>query len=297
MDRIIRLYGNQLLALALNSLKSKLPATVFEGNSKFVLDTDIDTYYRKHLKSIFNNFIYLSEESNPFVVGNKKLEDVDRILIVDPLDTSEMAVRGLVGWTHLVVLDKPSGDILASIVGDFFHPLRIFYALKGKTGAYVRTCGGNVVMLHHSEEKSLRHALVTSFTMKPNERFLRLSMERALLNAISEKDEKGWRLGRIGLSFGSIGMCQVAAGVTDAFVEVAKGFQLWDLLPGLFILRQAGGVILDPEGSDVYSQLEFRSMDQISALMQTRKKFVASGTGELARQILASLRLNPRNAQ
>jgi myo-inositol-1(or 4)-monophosphatase len=281
-----------LLVSALDPCVSKFPIEVREGNSKFVLDAAIDSYYKKHLKKIFDHFVYLSEESGPIIVGAARLEDVDKILLVDPLDTSEMAVRGLVGWTHLAVIDRYSGDTIGSIVGDFFHPLQIFYALKEGylTGAYVRTSWGSDIKLHPSRVKSLQHALVTSFTMKPKERFLRLARESVFLDAVSKKDEGGWSLGRIGLSFGSIGMCHVAAGITDAFIEIVKGFQMWDLLPGLLILKLAGGCVINMNGSDINPRLQFRSLDDISGFMRTRKKFIASGTIELAQEILTSLR-------
>jgi myo-inositol-1(or 4)-monophosphatase len=125
--------------------------------------------------------------------------------------------------------------------------------------------------------------------MKPKERFLRLAREKIFFDALSKKDEEGCQLGRIGLSFGSIGMCQIAAGITDAFIEISKGFRMWDLLPGLFILKRAGGFVLNLDGSDINPQLRFKSLDEFIELMKTRTKFIASGTIELARDILSSL--------
>jgi myo-inositol-1(or 4)-monophosphatase len=50
--------------------------------------------------------------------------------------------------------------------------------------------------------------------------------------------------GRIGVDFGSISLCHVAAGFTDATIEFAKGFAIWDLAPGHYILPAAGSTIL-----------------------------------------------------
>ena len=75
------------------------------------------------------------------------------------------------------------------------------------------------------------------------------------------------------MDFGSVGLCHVAAGFTDAMVEFAKGFAIWDLVPGAPI------------------PLDYRlgPVEEITRAMSGRRRFVAAATVEAAREILGAL--------
>jgi myo-inositol-1(or 4)-monophosphatase len=60
--------------------------------------------YRELLTPILGSFVYASEEAEPEVIGDNP--DPDRCVLVDPLDTSELAVRGLLGYTHVMVYSR-----------------------------------------------------------------------------------------------------------------------------------------------------------------------------------------------
>ncbi|MEU7144609.1 inositol monophosphatase family protein [Nocardia sp. NPDC046473] len=89
---------------------------------------------------------------------------------------------------------------------------------------------------------------------------------------------------------GSIGLCHVAAGFTDAMVEFAKGFAIWDLLPGHYILHAAGGIVTDLRGMPIPLGYELGSMADINHAMSGRRKFIAAGNADLADQLRATLR-------
>jgi myo-inositol-1(or 4)-monophosphatase len=95
----------------------------------------------------------------------------------------------------------------------------------------------------------------------------------------------------IGVDFGSIGLCQIAAGQTDGHIEFAKGFAAWDLLPGHYILTTAGGTVLDLDGQPIALDYQLGTPAQITAAMNTRRKFAAASTLSLARELLAALDL------
>jgi myo-inositol-1(or 4)-monophosphatase len=77
--------------------------------------------------------------------------------------------------------------------------------------------------------------------MRPRERFLPLAQQGDLMTGLTNGigpdaaeavDGPNGDRSRIGVDFGCVGLCHVATAATDAFIEFAKGFALWDLLPG-----------------------------------------------------------------
>jgi myo-inositol-1(or 4)-monophosphatase len=93
------------------------------------------------------------------------------------------------------------------------------------------------------------------------------------------------------VDFGSIGLRHVAAGFSDAMIEPAKGFAVWDLAPGHYILNAAGGVVLDLKGRPVPLNYQFDTVADIRKAMDQRRKFVAASSEALAREILAAMEL------
>ena len=49
----------------------------------------------------------------------------------------------------------------------------------------------------------------------------------------------------------ALNMCAVAQGRGDGYVE--HGIHCWDIAAGAVIVREAGGVVLDPSGKCLYS--------------------------------------------
>ncbi len=129
-------------------------------------------------------------------------------------------------------------------------------------------------------------ALVTNYLMRPLERFLPLATQRRLMERLSETSGDGKSRGRIGVDFGSISLCHVAAGFTDATIEFAKGFAVWDLYPGHYILHAAGGVVIDLTGQAIPLNYRLESPGDVAAAMDRRQKFIAASTPDLASDLL-----------
>jgi myo-inositol-1(or 4)-monophosphatase len=247
--------------------------------------------YRELLTSHLGSFVYASEEADPQVVGQDP--DPDLCVLVDPLDTSELAVRGLNGYTHVMVYSRALAHPVVSVVGDIFHHIQLYVGARDDSGAdhaYVVTADGDTTPLGPPTPKRLRESLVTNYLMRPAERFVPLAEQRPFLEALSQPAPAGKPLGRIGVDFGSVGLCHVAAGFTDAMVEFAKGFAVWDLSPGHYILHAAGGAVVDLQGEPISLDCGFQSLDDIAAAMSGRRKFVAAGTRELAQEIVTALK-------
>jgi len=258
----------------------------------FLSDHDLWMHdrYRELLAAELGSFVYASEEAEPDVVGTDG--DPDLCVLVDPLDTSELAVRGLNGYTQVLAYSRSLRRPVGAVVGDLFHHVNLYAAFRhddGEDRTYLATSDGQRHPLTAPRSGRLSAALVTNFFMRPTERFLPLLEQQALLRALSEVGHDGKSRGRIGLDFGSVGLCHVAAGFTDAFVEFAKGFALWDLAPGQYVLKAAGGCVLGLDGQELPLDLGLTSLEDIRTAMERRQKFIAAGSADLAQELLRAV--------
>ena len=247
--------------------------------------------YLELLTPLLGSFVYASEEAEPKVVGEDP--DPDLCVLVDPLDTSELAVRALLGYTHVMIYSRDLARPVIAVVGDIFHHLQLYVGARDDEGvdrAFLITGDENVFELKQRESKTLSESLVTNFLMRPAERFIPLSQKTRLLEILDESGEDGKSRGRIGVDFGSVSLCHVAAGMTEVVVEFAKGFAVWDLAPGHFILHASGGVVLDLSGKPVSLDYGFDSLKNITTAMDRRQRFVAAGSRDLGKEVVAALR-------
>ncbi|WP_344861738.1 inositol monophosphatase family protein [Planomonospora alba] len=257
----------------------------------FLSDYDLWMHerYRALLTEVFPSYIYASEEADPQVVGDDP--DPDLCILVDPLDTSELAVRALYGYTHVLVYSRSLARPIAAVVGDIFHHLQIYLAARDDAGqdrAVLFAQDGTPRTLRLDRFPSLPEALVTNYLMKPD-RFQALAQQTRLIEALEQPSADGASRGRIGVDFGSISLCHVAAGFSDATVEFAKGFAVWDLAPGHYILNAAGGVVVDLQGRPIPLDYQFGTVADIGKAMDRRQKFIAASSLSLAQDIVAAL--------
>lgn len=258
----------------------------------FLSDYDLWMHqrYKDLLTEIIPSFIYASEEADPQVIGSD--ENPDLCVLVDPLDTSELAVRALHGYTHILIYSRSLKRPVLAVVGDIFHHVRLYVAARDENGhdhAFAVTTDGEQFPLNRPSNVDLPHALVTNYLMRPDERFQPLARQQQFLDALSTPGDDGKKKGRIGVDFGSVSLCHVAAGFTDATVEFAKGFAVWDLSPGHYILHAAGGITIDLEGNPITLDYGLSSLPEINRTMNTRRKFIAAGNQALANEILRTI--------
>ncbi len=256
--------------------------------------SDYDLWMHQRYKQLLTEhipaFIYASEEADPEIIGNQPNPDL--CVLVDPLDTSELAVRGLHGYTHIMVYSRTLARPIIAVVGDIFHHIQLYIAArdsKGQDRAFMVTADNTEHILNRPSQANVTAALVTNYLMRPDERFAPLAHQQQLLAVLSATSSDGKKKGRIGVDFGSVSLCHVAAGFTDATIEFAKGFAIWDLAPGHYILHAAGGTVIDLHGTPVPLDYNLDSLAQINAAMRTRQKFIAAGNIDLANDIQATL--------
>ncbi|MBF6296379.1 hypothetical protein IU459_02345 [Nocardia amamiensis] len=250
--------------------------------------------YKEVLIEHIPSFVYASEEADPEVIGDEA--EPDLCVLVCPLDTSELAVRGLYGYTHVMVYSRTLARPVAAVVGDIFHSIQIYLAARDDScndRAFMITADGDEHVLDNPSRTSLSEALVTNYMMRPELRFQPLAEQRKFMSALSVPSPDGKARGRIGVDFGSIGLCHVAAGFSDAMIEFAKGFAIWDLSPGHYILHAAGGTVIDLHGAPIPLDYGLSSLSEIKTAMNRRQRFIAAGNPDLASEIQTTLHVRP----
>jgi len=85
----------RLIEAALTGRRGESETLRHENNFLSEHDLWMHRRYRDLLAPILRSFVYASEEAEPEVIGDNP--DPDLCVLVDPLDTSELAVRGLLG--------------------------------------------------------------------------------------------------------------------------------------------------------------------------------------------------------
>ncbi|MEV0456313.1 inositol monophosphatase family protein [Catellatospora methionotrophica] len=292
--------GRQLadvVSQAMNEIRPKLLQAALSADTmetentrhadNFLTEHDLWMHerYQQLLSQHLRAFVYASEEAEPQIIGADP--DPDLCLLVDPLDTSELAVRGLNGYTHVLAYSRSLGRPVAAVIGDIFHHVQLYIAaFDGHDDrAFLTTTQREVHRLCIRRTRTLTDSIVTNFLMKPAERLTPLARQRRLLEALAEPNPAGKARGRIGVDFGSIGLCHVAAGFTDAMIEFAKGFAIWDLAPGHYVLHAAGGTVIDLDGSPLPLDYRLSDLTDIAKAMNTRRTFIAASNSDLAAQL------------
>lgn len=289
---VIEYIRPRLIESALSGKHGEKNNSRHEDNFLSVYDLELHRMYRSLFKKTIREFVYASEEGDPEIIGNDS--DPDLLVLVDPLDTSELAVRGLLGYTHVLIYSRSLARPVAAVVGDLFHHIQLYVGTRTNSGhdeAYLVVEGGEPRAIRPRGTLDVNEALITNYLMRPGERFMPLARQVRLLETLDRPSDDGKSRGRIGVDFGSVGLCHVAAGFTDALIEFAKGFAIWDLSPGHYILHAAGGHVIDLAGSPLPLNYQLDTLTNVSTAMGRRQKFIAAATSELAGQILEDVQI------
>lgn len=290
VSSVLEEYRPRLIAAALERDTRERHNPRHQDNFLSDFDMALHEHYKTVLAERLGGFFYLSEEAEPEAVGAAS----DLVILVDPLDTSELAVRGLHGYTHLLAYSMTEARPLVAVVGDFYHQIDLYHATRSDNQAHtvLRTRDGTTRPVTVPARAPADRLLVTNYNMRPSERFVPLANQDKLMALLAQgtaQDDGDGPTGdrsRIGVDFGSVGLCHVATGATDVFVEFAKGFALWDLLPGQFILESAGGVVYDLTGQPLpWPTTAFTDIETMQSAMNTRQTFIATSTPALATAI------------
>jgi myo-inositol-1(or 4)-monophosphatase len=179
---------------------------------------EISRYYPDHA--------FLCEEGG-------KTGDSEYVWVIDPLDGTSNYLHGIPHFA-VSIAQQVKGRTEHAVVYD---PIRdeLFTASKG-SGAFL-----NSKRIRVSARSGLEGAvLATAFPFRHREH---LQAYAKVFQAVFSKVEDFRRAGTA-----SLDLAWVAAGRMDGYFEVA--LKPWDVAAGTLIVREAGGVVMDFDGSD-----------------------------------------------
>ena len=153
--------------------------------------------------------------------------------LVDPLDGTTNFLHGIPHFAVSIGLER-EGVLVAGVVYNVVRD-ELFWAEKG-AGAYL-----NDRRLRVAARNDLRDALIATgapFHGKPGHDVFLREVERVIAKTAGMRR---WGAASLDLAY-------VAAGRFDAFWE--RNLSAWDIAAGAVLVREAGGVVTEPDGGD-----------------------------------------------
>ncbi len=179
----------------------------------------------------------VSEESGTKKIGSQPSE---YYVTTDPVDGTTNAVHGLPFSANVIAVSKRPylKDVETAIVSDIFH--NITYTAQKNKGAFK-----NGTKIKPSKTSSIAEAVVgiDLNTFKIEELQIRL---KGLF-------KKGKHFRHFGAN--ALEICYVADGSTDAFIDIRGKLRVTDIVASYLILREAGGIMVTPEGEELNGPL------------------------------------------
>ncbi len=159
----------------------------------------------------------------------------------DPVDGTTNAVHGLPFSANVIAVSRKPWlrDVETAIVHDIVHDIT-YTAQKGE-GAF-----RNGKRVKPSETVNLEDAVIGV-----DSNTFRIADFVAKLEGLFKKGKHFRQFGATALE-----LCYVADGSTDAFIDVRDKLRVTDMVASYLILREAGGIIVTPEGEELNIPLE-----------------------------------------
>jgi len=179
------------------------------------------------------SYTLISEEA-----GTKKtgVEPSKYYVTTDPVDGTTNAIRGLPFSATVIAVSKEPWlrDIETAIVSDIIHG--ITYTAQKNKGAF-----RNGKRIKTSEISEIEDAVigVDLNTFKIEE----------LVAKLKSLFKKGKHFRHFGAN--ALDICYVADGSTDAFIDIRGKLRVTDVAASYLILREAGGIMVSPEGDEL----------------------------------------------
>ncbi|MFX1461421.1 MAG: inositol monophosphatase family protein [Promethearchaeota archaeon] len=229
---------NPLMGTKEAAIKSKRGAG---GDISMNIDLVAENIIVETLEKANVNLLLISEELGEKYIGDaeKAKENLD-VLIVDPLDGSNNAVKGIpyCSVSLAYAVGKKVDDIKKAVVLNL-NTKDMYWAKKGN-GAFL-----NDSKIH-----------VSDLDLSQNCYFeLNLPMKNLMenLQELSPIIRKFYRVRILGSS--ALTLCLVASGRLEAFINLRKSNRLVDVAAGILILNEAGGKIFALDGKEINTDL------------------------------------------
>jgi myo-inositol-1(or 4)-monophosphatase len=208
------------------------------GDMMKPVDLAAETAIVQTLQKYGVSFTLISEESGIKEYGSSPQECY---CCIDPIDGTTNLTHGLPFYaSSIAVSNKPElSDVYAGMVVDLMHD-ETFMALRGK-GAY-----RNGDRVHTSETKSLEEAVV-GLDLNAFKAKLDINIAAALIENIRHTRHFGAN---------ALEICHVAAGLTDAFIDLRNKIRTTDVAAGFLIVKEAGGIVTNQKNKPINVKLD-----------------------------------------
>lgn len=195
-------------------------ATRMKGTQDFLTEADgaVETMLRSRLARIFPDDGFVGEEGGG--------EGAENLWIVDPIDGTANFARGDLQWCisigFLHKMKPVAGIIHAPVLGETF-------AAREGAGA---SLNGRPIKVSGGIDLKAASVEIGWSARRPFEEYVSLISKVGGMGASTKRSASG-----------ALGMCWVAAGRTDAYLELH--INSWDVAAGIIIVTEAGGTVTD----------------------------------------------------
>jgi len=201
----------------------------YKARNEIVTSSDlfIETELIRVIKKEFPNDHFHSEEFN------KLTELKDRTWIIDPIDGTSNYVHHLDLFVNQIAF-YDQGEIVLSYI---YVPRsnKVFYAVKGE-GTYLND---KRIYTTHSKAPNMLMSLVgISHKTEKDKKLFYHMLDFAYKNSIKVR-----MLGTVGYELSAVAEGSFIILYTDVT-------NFWDIAPGLLLIREAGGIVLNNEGKE-----------------------------------------------
>ncbi|MFX0077064.1 MAG: inositol monophosphatase family protein [Candidatus Hermodarchaeota archaeon] len=206
------------------------------------------------------DILLISEEIGEKFIGDKKRAIQNQnILIVDPVDGSNNAVRGIPYCSVSIAyaIGQSIKDIQKGVVLDLVSK-DIYWAVKGK-GAYLNDLNINVSSLDLSDKCFFELDLPEQTAFK-------------YIDQMKHIIQRFYRTRILGSS--ALSLCQVARGSMEAFINLKASNRLVDVAAGYLILKEAGGSFFSTEGIEINQGLSINTRFPFIACNQKLESYL-----------------------
>ncbi|MFX1380156.1 MAG: inositol monophosphatase family protein [Promethearchaeota archaeon] len=211
------------------------------GDLSMEIDLIAEGVILNSLKEADANLLLISEELGEQFIGDIDIAKNDQyVLIVDPLDGSNNAARGVPYCSVSIAFAEGNRitDIKKAVVLNL-NTKDIYWAEKGK-GAYL-----NETKIHVSDLDITENCFFE----------LNLPMKNLMKNLqeLSPLIRRFYRIRILGSS--ALTLCQIARGSMETFINLRPSNRLVDVAAGMLILKEAGGKIFSTDGTEIDYEL------------------------------------------
>ncbi|MBS7654040.1 D-fructose 1,6-bisphosphatase [Candidatus Bathyarchaeota archaeon] len=202
----------------------------FGGDKTRFIDAASETAALQYLEKKGFSCIFIGEECGVKEIGlSPKF-----YLILDGVDGTTNAMRGI-GFASASIAMSPTSwlrDVEAAVVIDLYNG-----------GIYSAEKGGGA--------KFNSQPITTSSIKTLEEAVLSIDVSRSPVSIEKVAPLVSRVRGVRALGSASLEICHVASGLLDAYVDIRGKLRIVDFAAGMLIVREAGGVFLQPNGEDM----------------------------------------------